>query len=137
MGLHRFLALSGWLSFRNFGIPGTLGWATLRRSKHSNLLQLDRPSLTLKGSALPSPTYLRPPKRGLRVGGSGFAQAGPKFSKRTILAGLVLFLPGFRFFHSFSQSRVVKWRAAEPVWLPSITEEAQQKEGNSIDDFFQ
>ena len=25
--------------------------------------------------ALPSPTYLRPPKRGLRVGGSGFAQA--------------------------------------------------------------
>ena len=25
---------------------------------------------------LPSPTYLRPPKRGLRVGGSGFAQAG-------------------------------------------------------------
>ena len=33
---------------------------------------------TLKGFALPSPTYLRPPKRGLRVGGSGFAQAGLK-----------------------------------------------------------
>jgi hypothetical protein len=28
------------------------------------------------GFRLPSPTYLRPPKRGLRVGGSGFAQAG-------------------------------------------------------------
>jgi hypothetical protein len=25
--------------------------------------------------SLPSPTYLRPPKRGLRAGGSGFAQA--------------------------------------------------------------
>jgi len=31
-----------------------------------------------KGTALPSPTYLRPPKRGLRVGGSGYAQAGLK-----------------------------------------------------------
>ena len=32
------LALSGWLSFRNFGIPGTLGWASLRGSKHRNLM---------------------------------------------------------------------------------------------------
>jgi hypothetical protein len=28
------------------------------------------------GIRLPSPTYLRPPKRGLGVGGSGYAQAG-------------------------------------------------------------
>jgi hypothetical protein len=36
--------------------------------------------LAIRGSALPSPTYLRPPKRGLRVGGSGFAQAGLNLS---------------------------------------------------------
>ena len=29
-------------------------------------------------SPLPLPTYLRPPKRGLRVGGSGYAQAGDR-----------------------------------------------------------
>jgi hypothetical protein len=36
--------------------------------------------ISIRGSALPSPTYLRPPKRGLRVGGSGFAQAGLNLS---------------------------------------------------------
>jgi hypothetical protein len=64
------LALSGWLSFRNFGTPGVIGWATFRGSKHMNLVQLDGLSLTVNGSA-------------------------PKFSKRTILAGLVSFLLGF------------------------------------------
>jgi hypothetical protein len=58
------LALSGWLSFRNFGMPDILGWVALCRSKHTHLLQLDLLSLTAKGLA-------------------------PKFSKRTILTGLI------------------------------------------------
>ena len=37
-----------------------------------------------KVAALPSPTYLRPPKRGLRVGGSGYAQAGLRFSPTSL-----------------------------------------------------
>jgi len=38
----------------------------------------------IRGSALPSPTYLRPPKRGLRVGGSGYAQAGLNLSPQPV-----------------------------------------------------
>ena len=51
-------------------MPGIIGWATLRRSKQTNLLQMDHPSLTVKGLA-------------------------PKLSKRTILTGLGSFLAGF------------------------------------------
>jgi hypothetical protein len=56
-------------------MPGIIGWATPRRSKHLILLQWDSPSLIVKGSA-------------------------PKFSKRTILTGPGLFLVGFLFFHT-------------------------------------
>ena len=52
------MALSGWLSFRNFGMPGVIGWAILRRSKHTNLLPLDHQSLTVRGPDLPSPKRL-------------------------------------------------------------------------------
>jgi len=69
------LARSGWFSFRNFRMPGIIGWVTIRDSKYTSLLQLDHLSLTVKCSAL-------------------------KLSKRTILTGLGSFLP--RFFHSFS-----------------------------------
>ena len=44
-------ALPGWLSFRNFGMPGITGWATQRSSKQATLLPLGHPSLTAKGSA--------------------------------------------------------------------------------------
>ena len=47
-------------------MPDILGWVIFRGSKHTNLLPLDLPSLTVRGLA-------------------------PKFSKRTILTGLVLF----------------------------------------------
>jgi hypothetical protein len=30
------LALSGWFSFRNFRMPGIIGWVTLRGSQHTN-----------------------------------------------------------------------------------------------------
>ena len=78
------VALSGWFSFRNFGMPGVTGWVTFRGSRHTNSLPLDCSSLFLKGSA-------------------------PKFSKRTILAGLDLFLSGFWF---FSQRLTDGWRPA-------------------------
>ncbi len=40
------------------------------------VIKQDEPmGFNVRGSALPPPTYLRPPKHGLRVGGSGFAQA--------------------------------------------------------------
>jgi len=58
-------------------MPGIIGWATLRGSRHTNLLQLNLPNLTVKGSS-------------------------PKFSKRTILTDLLLFLPEFQFSHRFS-----------------------------------
>jgi hypothetical protein len=67
------LALSGWLSFRNFGMPGIIGWATFRGSKHATLLLLDHLNLAIKGPA-------------------------PKFSKRTILTGPELFFEGILIF---------------------------------------
>jgi hypothetical protein len=57
-------------------MPDIIGWVAIRGSKQANLLPLDHLSLTVKGSA-------------------------PKFSKRTILAGLDLFLSGFLLFHPF------------------------------------
>jgi len=66
MGSLLFLALSGWSSFRNFGMPGVIGWATFRGSEHETSLLSDHQSLAAKGSA-------------------------PKFSKRTILAVQDLF----------------------------------------------
>jgi hypothetical protein len=73
------LALSGWPSFRNFGMPDVTGWITFRGNQHTDLLPLDHLNLNAKGSA-------------------------PKFSKRTILAALVSFLPGFL---SFLHLRIV------------------------------
>ena len=69
-------------------MPSIIGWATLRGSKHANLLQLDLWSLTVRGLA-------------------------PKFSKRTILAGLILFPCRARFFRTFSL-KDGKMVAAEP-----------------------
>jgi hypothetical protein len=64
------LALPGWLSLRNFGMPDVTGCITYPGNKHTNLLPEGCPNLAVKGSA-------------------------PKFSKRTILAGLVSFLLEF------------------------------------------
>jgi hypothetical protein len=72
-------------------MPGIIGWATLRGIKHTNLVQLDLPILTVRGVA-------------------------PKFSKRTILAGLVYFHVVFDFLAT-SQPKIVKWLAAGPVWF--------------------
>ena len=58
-----------WAAYHELCPWGSIGWVTFRGSKHTNLLQLDRLSSALNGSA-------------------------PKFSKRTILAGLVSFLSG-------------------------------------------
>jgi hypothetical protein len=54
----------------------------------------------LKVTALPSPTYLRPPKRGLRVGGSGYAQAGLNLFHPTASPPF----PKNRFLHIATQS---------------------------------
>jgi hypothetical protein len=35
IGLLSSLALSGSLSFQNFGMPGIIAWATFRRSQHT------------------------------------------------------------------------------------------------------
>jgi len=76
-----FLALSGWLPFRNFGMPGIIIWVTFLESKHAKLLQTSRCGLTIIGSALPSPK--RPVRRrlesvgGLRAGGSKVLQSRP------------------------------------------------------------
>jgi len=51
-------------------MPGIIDWVTVRGSKQTILLQMDRLSSNAKGAA-------------------------PKFSKRTILPGLVPFLWGF------------------------------------------
>jgi hypothetical protein len=34
---HLSLAISGWLSFRNFGMPDIGSWVTIRGSRHANL----------------------------------------------------------------------------------------------------
>ena len=66
------MALSGWFSFRNFGMPGIVIWVAFLCSNDTKSLQFERLGLTLRGSA-------------------------PKFSKRTILAGPHVFCLGFGF----------------------------------------
>ncbi len=63
------LALSGWLSFRNFGMPAIMIMVTFLGNKHAKLLQTNLCGFTVIGSA-------------------------PKFSKRTILTGPNLFFVG-------------------------------------------
>jgi hypothetical protein len=67
IGLVLSLALSGWLSFRNFGMPSIIIRVTFCGGKQSTLLLLGYTSSTVKGSA-------------------------PKFSKRTILTGPELYI---------------------------------------------
>jgi hypothetical protein len=65
-------------------MPGIIGWATLRRSKQTNLLQMDHPSLTVKGLARPSP------KR-LRAGRSEALQENHPYGPRIIFSRILIF----------------------------------------------
>jgi hypothetical protein len=64
--------------FPNFRMRGVIGATTIRGSKPMKIVRLNQPKLSGSGSAL-------------------------KFSKRTILAGLVLFLSVFQFFRDFRE----------------------------------
>jgi len=81
IAIHLPLALSGWLSLRNFGMPGVTGWVTFRGNKHTTLAQLDHMGLTVNGSALPSP------KR-LRAGRSKVLQENPPYGPGFIFTGI-------------------------------------------------
>ena len=75
-------------------MPGIVDWATLRGSKHMNLQQSDRASLTLRGSALPSPKRL-PSERlleaGLRAGRSKVLQENHPYGPGFIFADSLIF----------------------------------------------